>query len=122
MTGRNVMRNTPDRKNKRAVSARGRNGWFMPTRVFVKKTKDSTIVGIGSQTLGKTWPVLIAGNPDAIRDLFDRIYAAIQHVELEKGEDQVIKIAVPSGIPKLTPLQIEEQIRHIRTEFGGEDG
>jgi len=110
------MRNTPMRKTPRSIAARGRNGWFMPTMVFVKKTKDSTIVGLGSQTIGKTWPVLIAGTPDAVRSLLDRIYAAVQHVALEEGEDQVIKIAVPPGVPKMTPLQIEEQIRYIRVE------
>jgi hypothetical protein len=104
---------------KPVVEARGRNGWFYPTSVYIasvadeKDDVDVLQIEISSRRPGNSSPIILTGPRDAITDLFDRLYQALQQVVNDEG--QWIRLAVPSGIPKkISTAQVNDRIRKLR--------
>lgn len=84
-------------KRKTAIKARGRNGEFVPSRVYVQIREfgsPETSVEIMSRRLGWSSPISVTGKHDAVVDLFRRIY----HTLLD---GKSCTLAVPTGVPRL---------------------
>lgn len=93
-----------------AISARGRNGVFIPRRVYVTRHFDSTdndqitdklFIEINSRRPGNTSPIVLEGTAAAVTHLLGRIQDAVAKV-MGEAEGSCEAVAVPSGVPKLT--------------------
>ena len=96
-------------KRKTAIKARGRNGEFVPSRVYVQIREfgsPETSVEIMSRRLGWSSPISVTGKHEAIVDLFRRIYYTLL-------DGKSCNLAIPTGVPRMGKRE-EEGLRMIR--------